>query len=318
MQSFSVIGLGKLGLSIAIGLSAQGRLLWTMNRGQEQRNSAKFLLPPSLPVYADVQRISLPPPPCIIIAVADDAIEDIAGQLVQQFGSALRDVAVVHCSGVKTRAALQVCEAEGAITMGLHPYQTFTIPTSKNFKDIAWGAELPSVQPFQTIAEQFAQDIVKTLGGHWVMLSAETLANKPLYHASAVFAANYLNALVGFAAETAEAAGIQPQEFLPQIMHKALENALSNLKHRTPGAFPPGAFPLTGPISRGDLSTLREHLAAFSASPNSASSLQSYCLFGIATAEFAHRQGFINAERYGEITELFQNALRSTSTSSVI
>jgi predicted short-subunit dehydrogenase-like oxidoreductase (DUF2520 family) len=307
MQSFSVIGLGKLGLSIAIGLSAQGRLLWTMNRGQEQRSSAKFLLSPSLPVYADVQRISLPPPPCIIIAVADDAIEDIAGQLAQHFGSALRDVAVVHCSGVKTRDVLQVCEEQGAITMGLHPYQTFTIPTSKNFKDIGWGAELPSIQPFQTIAEQFAQDIVKTLGGHLVILSAETVANKPLYHASAVFAANYLNALVGFAAETAHTAGIQPQEFLPQIMHKALENALSNLKHRTPGA-----FPLTGPISRGDLGTLREHLAAFSASGNSVSSLQSYCLFGLATAEFAHRQGLIDAEKYQTIAELFQNELRTT------
>jgi predicted short-subunit dehydrogenase-like oxidoreductase (DUF2520 family) len=305
MQSFGVIGLGKLGLSVAIGLASQHRLLWTMNRGQEQRNSAKFLLSPSLHMYNSVQSINDAPPPCIVIAVADAAIEEVAEQIAEHFGEKLRDVVILHCSGAKSREALHKCEAQGAITMSLHPYQTFTIPTAKNFKDIAWGLELPSMQPFRTIGEQVAKDMVGTLGGRLHTLSDETLAKKSLYHASAVFASNYLNALVGFAAETAHEAGIAPQEFLPQILHKALENALAAIQR------PTGKFPLTGPIARGDLATLREHIAAFATAPNTHSSLQSYCYFGLATAGFAQAQGLIDDAKKQAIVELFENALRS-------
>lgn len=305
MQTFGIIGLGKLGLSIAIGLSTQGRLSWTMNRSVEQRNAAKFLLPVSLPMYSSLNTIK-EPASCIILAVADNAISEVSEQLAAHFGSRLNDLIVMHCSGVKKRDALKACEEQGAITMSIHPYQTFAVATAKNFKDISWGVEYPPVEPFRTIAEQFAQDLVYTLGGKLVTLSPETLAHKPLYHASAVFSANYLNALVGFAALSAQQAGIDPQEFLPQILRRALENALSGLKQ-----LGTGKFPLTGPISRGDVDTLREHLDTFRSLPNTAEILRPYCLIGIATTEFACAQGVIDAAKRRAIIELFEQALHT-------
>lgn len=305
MQSFSVIGLGKLGLSIAVGLSTQARLAWTMNRSPEQRNAAKFQLSPSLPMYSTITAIPKPNS-CMILAVADSAIEEVSEAVAAHFGSALNDLVIVHCSGAKTRAALAACEAQGAITMSLHPYQTFSIATSKNFKDIVWGAEYPPVEPFRTIAEQFAQDLVYTLGGKIVQLSAKTLEHKPIYHASAVFAANYLNALVGLAAETAQEAGIDPNEFLPQILRRALDNSLAGLKQ-----LGTGKFPLTGPISRGDMATLREHLTHFRAVPQPADIIRPYCHLGIATAEFACTQGMITAEQRREMVQLFEETLVS-------
>jgi predicted short-subunit dehydrogenase-like oxidoreductase (DUF2520 family) len=305
MQTFGIIGLGKLGLSIAIGLSTQGRLSWTMNRSLEQRNAAKFLLPVSLPMYPLISSIK-EPASCIILAVADNAIAEVSEQLAAHFGSRLNDVIVTHCSGVKKRDALKACEAHGAITMSLHPYQTFAMATAKNFKDIPWGVEYPPVEPFRTIAEQFAQDLVYTLGGKLVTLSEETLDHKPLYHASAVFAANYLNALVGFAAQSAAQAGIDPQEFLPQILRRALENAITGLKQ-----LGTGKFPLTGPISRGDIDTIREHLDSFRALSNPTEILRPYCLIGIATAEFACAQGVIDAAKCKAVVELFEQALHS-------
>ncbi|MCS6809102.1 MAG: DUF2520 domain-containing protein [Bacteroidota bacterium] len=303
MQSFGVIGLGKLGLSMAIGLAAQGRLAWTMNRSTEQRNAAKFQLPPSLPMYNSIDAIPSPTP-CTIIAVADNAIEDVAGVLAQHFGNRLNDLVVLHCSGSKNRSVLASCEACGAITLGLHPYQTFGITTAKNFKDIVWGAEYPPIEPFRTIAEQFAQDLVYTLGGKIVALSTQTLAHKPVYHASAVFAANYMNALVGLAAQTAQYAGIEPAEFLPHILRRALENALTGLKQ-----IGTGKFPLTGPISRGDISTLQEHIAHFRALDDSSAIIRSYCHLGLATVEFAFHQGIVSASQYHAITTLFQQEL---------
>jgi predicted short-subunit dehydrogenase-like oxidoreductase (DUF2520 family) len=305
MQSFSVIGLGKLGLSIGVGLATQGRLAWTLNRGVEHRNAAKFQLPQNLPMYASVNALQ-EPTFCTIIAVADNALEEISEQLAAQFGTRLNDMIVIHCSGAKKRDVLRACEAQGAITLSLHPYQTFMVATSKNFKDIVWGAEYPHIEPFRTIAEQFAQDLVYSLGGKISVLSPETLAHKPLYHASAVFAANYLNALIGFAAETAQQAGIDPQEFLPPIVRRSLENALTGVKQ-----IGSAKFPLTGPIARGDIAMLAEHLTSFRTLPDRETAIRPYCYFGIATAEFACKQGMIDTAKRQAIIALFEKELRS-------
>jgi predicted short-subunit dehydrogenase-like oxidoreductase (DUF2520 family) len=304
LRSFGIIGLGKLGLSIAVGLSTQGRLAWAMNRGLEQRNAAKFVLSPSLPMYSSID--ALPDPPSsIILAVSDSAIEEVSGQLAEKFGKKLSDIVVIHCSGAKTRSALVACEECGAFTLSLHPYQTFGIATTKNFKDIAWGAEFPPNEPFRTISEQFAHDMIQALGGKMMLLSPMTIENKPIYHASAVFASNYMNVLVGFAAEAARLAGIAPEQFLPQILTKSLENAMAGLKQ------PSGKYPLTGPISRGDLATLESHLASFRSVPNGHSVMRPYCLLGMTTAEFAHSQGMITAEQKAAIVSLLEKELQS-------
>jgi predicted short-subunit dehydrogenase-like oxidoreductase (DUF2520 family) len=304
MRSFGIIGLGKLGLSIAVGLSTQARLAWAMNRSQDQRNAAKFVLSPSLPMYSSIDAIPSPPS-SIILAVSDNSIEEVAHQLAAKFGKKLSDVAIIHCSGAKTRSVLVPCEEQGAFTLSLHPYQTFGMATAKNFKDIAWGAEFPPSEPFRTISEQFAQDLVQTLGGKMIQLQQETLDNKPLYHASAVFASNYLNVLVGYATQTARQAGIAPEQFLPQILHKSLENALASMKQSN------HKFPLTGPISRGDMNTLRQHIEGFRSIPNGTAVVRPYCLFGIATAEFAHAEGLLNDEQKSAIVTLLEKELRA-------
>ena len=305
MLSFGVVGLGKLGLSVAVGLSAQGRLAWTMNRGAEQRNAAKFLLSPSLPMYTSIETIPKLPT-SLILAVSDAAIEEVSEKVAAKFGKQLSDIAVIHCSGAKTRAVLKACEEQGAFTIGLHPYQTFGIATAKNFKDIAWGVELPSNEPFRTITEQLAKDMIQTLGGRMMTLSAETIAAKPLYHASAVFASNYMSVLVGFATETARLAGIAPEQFLPPILTKSLENAMTGLKPSGGGK-----FPLTGPISRGDLATLQAHLATLRTVPNGAAIVRSYCLLGLTTTEFAFSQGMITIEQKQALISFLEEQLNT-------
>ncbi len=302
MQSFGVIGLGKLGLSIAVSLSAQGRLAWTMNRGAEHRNAAKFLLSPSLPMYSSLQAIPALPQ-TLILAVSDTALEEVATQLVEKFGKTLSDKMIVHCSGVKTRSVLAACEAQGAFTIGAHPYQTFGVATAKNFKDIAWGVELPPDEPFRTISEQVAQEMVQTLGGRMNTLSPETIDNKPLYHASAVFASNYMSVLVGYAAQAAREAGISPELFLPQILHKSLENSLAGLKQTGT------KYPLTGPVSRGDVATVQHHIDSLRTSATGNSMIRPYCLYALATADFACSQGFITKEQHHALETVLQKAI---------
>jgi predicted short-subunit dehydrogenase-like oxidoreductase (DUF2520 family) len=78
---------------------------------------------------------------------------------------------------------------------------------------------------------------------------------RALYHAAAVFASNYVVALLGEAVGLLEQSGWSVQEATRGLMPLA-EGALANVRKRGPVAA------LTGPIRRGDAETIRRHLVA--------------------------------------------------------
>jgi predicted short-subunit dehydrogenase-like oxidoreductase (DUF2520 family) len=80
-------------------------------------------------------------------------------------------------------------------------------------------------------------------------------AAKPLYHAAAVIAGNYPAVLAALAERLARAAGIPP-DTAGRMYLPLLAGAAENLLTVGPGKA------LTGPVRRGDLETLRRHLAA--------------------------------------------------------
>ena len=74
-------------------------------------------------------------------------------------------------------------------------------------------------------------------------------AERPLYHAAAVVASNHLVALLGQVERLAASAGVPFEAFAP-LVRSSVANAF--------GVGPARA--LTGPVSRGDLATVEEHL----------------------------------------------------------
>jgi predicted short-subunit dehydrogenase-like oxidoreductase (DUF2520 family) len=79
------------------------------------------------------------------------------------------------------------------------------------------------------------------------------IAQRPLYHAAAVFASNYLAGLIGAAARLMVQSGVPEDEALSAILPLA-RGSLENLGRLTPGQA------LTGPVSRGDVETVGLHL----------------------------------------------------------
>ncbi|MFC1661704.1 DUF2520 domain-containing protein, partial [Gemmatimonadota bacterium] len=73
------------------------------------------------------------------------------------------------------------------------------------------------------------------------------------YHASAVFASNYLSGLVAAAARLMTQAGV-PEEEAHQAILPLARGALDNLDVMGP------TRALTGPVARGDVETVRLHL----------------------------------------------------------
>ncbi|HEX9054469.1 MAG TPA: DUF2520 domain-containing protein, partial [Gemmatimonadales bacterium] len=108
-------------------------------------------------------------------------------------------------------------------------------------------------------------------------------AAKPLYHAGAVFSANYATALVGVAERLAQRAGV-PAGIAARMYLPLLAGAAQNMLDL--GA----AAALTGPIRRGDLGTIRAHLAALPADVRPL-----YRMLGLAALEQAREVGLAEA-----------------------
>jgi predicted short-subunit dehydrogenase-like oxidoreductase (DUF2520 family) len=169
-------------------------------------------------------------PELVLLCVPDGAIAEVA---------ASRPVGpwIAHVSGATPLAALDPHE----LRFGMHPLQTFTRARGPEQLDGAWAAV--------TAETADAQE-----AGFWL---AETLGLRPfalddaartLYHAGAVFGSNYLVTLHRAASLLFESAGA-PAEALEPLMRRTMENG----------------FELTGPIARGDWSTVEAHRAAIRA-----------------------------------------------------
>ena len=79
------------------------------------------------------------------------------------------------------------------------------------------------------------------------------VARRPLYHAAAVVASNYLPVLLALAARLLVLAGVDEDEAIPALL-PLMRGTLDNIAEL-------GLAPaLTGPISRGDVETVRLHL----------------------------------------------------------
>lgn len=285
-QTVGIIGTGRLGLSLALALG--DTVAWIVGRSEQGRRRAGEIVNGS-EVHGEIEAVSAPAN-YIVLAVSDTALPDVAQQCSLHWGEQLAGRVVVHCSGALNRDILASCALAGAKTPAIHPYQTFAAPSAEAFRGIAWGVD--ALPDEQVVAAMF----VEYLGGKPFFLSGLTLEHKPLYHASAAIASNYLTMLVSLAADAATTAGVPAGDFLPAIMRTTLENSLAAIREEN------RIFPLTGPVARADIATITSHLQHLR--PH-AHLLRAYCQLGIATTELAGRRGVLNGQQQQRILDLF-------------
>lgn len=163
----------------------------------------------------------------VLLCVPDTAIAEVARTI--RLGPW-----VAHVSGATPLVALDPHQRRFSV----HPLQTFTRARGPEQLDGAWAAVTSEGSDART-------------AGFWL---AETLGLRPfdlpddkrsLYHAGAAIASNYLVTLHGMAAELFRAAGAPPEALVP-LMRRTIDND----------------FQLTGPIERGDWSTVEAHRRA--------------------------------------------------------
>jgi predicted short-subunit dehydrogenase-like oxidoreductase (DUF2520 family) len=144
---------------------------------------------------------------------------------------------VAHVSGATSLSALDPHRRR----FSLHPLQTFARNGRADQFDGAYGAVTAETEEARAVAVELAE----TLGLRPFELADE---ERVLYHAGAAIASNFLVTLRRVAGRLVADAGAPP-EALDPLMRRTIENG----------------FELTGPIARGDWTTVDAHVQAIRA-----------------------------------------------------
>lgn len=184
----------------------------------------------------------------IIVAVPDAAIPAVAERLALSGGGGTLPPAL-HLSGAGGVELLEFWRVRGGSVGSLHPLVSLTGPASADRLRGAWFAIEGEGE-----AETLARDIVAALEGRVLQLSPN---QKPLYHAAAVMASNFVVALLGEAEGWMVRAGV-PEEAARAALTELAAGAVDHVARLGP------TQALTGPIVRGDADTVASHLAQLS------------------------------------------------------
>lgn len=243
--SIALIGAGRVGTAVAHLLEQAGHaVLAVASRTEVSAQAAAARL------RADVFRIddaALPPADIYLLGVPDDAIEPLARDLS---GRVPRDAIVVHLAGVFGTEPLSSLETTGNRVAALHPVQACPdIDTAiRRLPGSCWGVTCSA-----GLEDWARRLVVDDLRGAPVMVPEES---RPLWHAASVMTSNGIAAVMGLGESFLVLAGISPDAVvLGPLAAGTVQNA------REGGG---GSPTLTGPIVRGDLSTIKRHLDALS------------------------------------------------------
>jgi predicted short-subunit dehydrogenase-like oxidoreductase (DUF2520 family) len=266
----AIIGGGRMGRGLAGALSGAGErvVLWS-------RREAVGAVEDAVSSAAT-----------IILAVPDDAIGSLAAELAQA-GAVKPGQVVLHLSGLHGRDALGPLAQSGAALGSLHPLQTVADPATAAER---WRGAYAAVEGDDRAMGE-GERIARLLGLHPFRLSLE---QKAAYHAGAVLVGNYSVALAGAASRLAKSAGV-PDELAGKMYLPLLKGALENLGSQSV------ASALTGPVRRGDVNTIREHLEALDPEDR-----KLYAILGLEALKLA-REGGLERARADEVERVLRD-----------
>jgi len=235
-----VIGAGRVGAVLGAALTASGHLVAAATAvSTASRDRAARLCPGAALLAADevIARTDL-----ILLAVPDDTLAGLVRGLADS-GTFRAGQIVVHTSGAHGLSVLQPAVDRGVLPLALHPVMTF----AGRPEDVHRLAGVPFGVTAAEEHRAVAETLVLEMGGEpvWVEESA-----RALYHAALVVGSNHLITLVADARDLLHTAGVEdPARLLGPLLAAALDNSLRY-----------GDKALTGPVSRGDVGTVRRHL----------------------------------------------------------
>ena len=283
-----VIGAGRVGAVLGAALRSAGfEVAAVAAESDASLARAQVLLPgvPTAKPTAVARSCDL-----LLLTVPDDMLENVVVQLAAS-GALHAGQYVAHTSGRHGLAVLQAAREVGARPLALHPAMTFT-GTPLDLGRLPGCAFGVTTDADDTAV--LAQRLVDAVEGRLVAVPED---KRSLYHAGLAHGANHLVTLVTQAMELLRESGAEdPAATLRPLLTAALDNALEM-----------GDAALTGPIVRGDVETVRAHLAVMARTRPSV--VPSYVALARATANTAVLDGRLLPIRAAKLVGVLNDAL---------
>jgi predicted short-subunit dehydrogenase-like oxidoreductase (DUF2520 family) len=286
LTTIALIGAGRVATALGVCLeradyrvvAVSGRK-GSRDRAQRHLPFARFVVPEEASPMAEV----------VVFGVPDDLIGK--GCLAMGEAGAFREgQRVLHLSGSVGLDVLDPARAAGAEVLSVHPLQS--IPEVEEGIERLPGSYM-AVTGGSERAFRFGEALVRAVGGEPFPLPDEA---KPLYHAAAVFCANYLVVVEAIAEELFRAAGVEePLAKMAPLVRTAFERTLLHGP----------ADALTGPAARGDAGTVSRNLAALvERAPHTA---PTYWMLAYQAGRIAHESGRLSNEGLARLERVLQD-----------
>lgn len=261
----AIVGAGRVGRALGRALRAKGwrigHVVTTSKRTAREAVRAIGAGSPQTAITADTSFAD-----AILVATPDSFIELTARFLAgvartgaterrrSPRGSAkfpLRGRVFLHASGAQDSSVLRSLGELGAATGSLHPFQTFSANKYPDFHGLMFTIE------GDARAKQMATRMAKELGAIPVAVPASA---KAAYHCAGAFSAAHTLSIIEAATQMLTKLGF-PRAAAQRGLLRMARETLHNLETLGP------LQTWTGPVSRGDYSTIAKHFAALGKFP---------------------------------------------------
>jgi predicted short-subunit dehydrogenase-like oxidoreductase (DUF2520 family) len=290
-QNIGFIGAGKVGTALAKKLFENGyRVVAVASKNRKASERLADLLS-GCQVFETPQEVANTADH-VFITTPDDSIPKVVSGLTWH-----PNQAVVHCSGAASIDILDPAERSGAMIGSFHPCQAFA-SVDQAIENLPGSTFAIEAQPPLL---DILKDMASSIGCDWIALKP---GDKALYHAAAVFVSNYSVALLKVATDLFQNFDVSPSR-ATKVLMPLIEGNLKNMRNL--------GLPqcLTGPIARGDISTIEKHL--FALKEKEPTNLKLYVELALKTIPIALEKGTLD-KKTGEIVQtLLKKAIRSGS-----
>ena len=242
LKTLNVIGCGRVGQTLAALLHqhAQVQVQDLYSRSFSSAEQAAQFVGAGQPVTELVQMRAAD---VWLLSVPDAQVGAAAQALAEAQGPNLAGAVVFHSSGFLSAAVLQPLQALGSHVGSAHPVLNFASPDTgvRQFVGTPCGLEGDAA------ALAWLHSALTAIGGRCFEIAS---ADKPLYHAAAVFSSNFTVVLQGIAQDAWHSAGVPPELMRP-LTAALLQSTVDNVLAMGPSKA------LTGPAARGDTAVVQ-------------------------------------------------------------
>ncbi len=283
----ALIGPGRVGQAVTARLRGCGYpIAAVVGRDLQRTRAAAEFIGAELMATTDIRRCASAQ--LILLAVGDDQIATVARKLFANAAPG-SDCTIIHFSGLHPAQVMRTENCRSAL-LSLHPLQTFASAASGLERLPGSYCAIEGDATAYPLGRQIAAD----LGCNAFTIAS---SDKALYHAAACMAANFVTTLLDASAGLLAACG--DGGIALAVMRPLVEAALNNTLEMG------GEQALTGPIVRGDSTTVASHLDALK--QRQPQLLDIYIQLASQTVELAQRSRRLDSERSASIKALLGN-----------